>query len=328
MSLLQTSWMGLTLKSPIIAGSSGMTKSIENLIEIEKNGAGAVVLKSLFEEQISNEMNRGLAEAHDASAYPEAFDYISNFTKASAVDEYLTLIENAKKTISIPVIASINCVSSADWVEYAKKFEKYGADGIELNIFILPSDFSKSADEIEKTYINIIENVKKHVTIPISVKISEYFTSLAKTVVTLSWTGIKGIVLFNRSYSPDIDINTMQVTSTNVFSSPEEVAHPMRWIALLSDKAHCDLSGSTGVHNGEAAIKLLLAGASAVQICSVLYKRKFEVIAEMNLFIEQWMKKNNYQSIADFKGKMSYKNIPNPAAYERVQFMKYFAGIE
>jgi len=328
MSLLQTSWMGLTLKSPIIAGSSGMTKSIENLIEIEKNGAGAVVLKSLFEEQISNEMNRGLAEAHDASAYPEAFDYISNFTKASAVDEYLTLIENAKKNLSIPVIASINCVSNADWVEYAKKFEKYGADGIELNIFILPSDFSKSADEIEKTYINIIENVKKHVTIPISVKISEYFTSLAKTVVTLSWTGIKGIVLFNRSYSPDIDINTMQVTSTNVFSTPEEVAHPMRWIALLSDKAHCDLSGSTGVHDGEAAIKILLAGASAVQVCSVLYIKKFGVIAEMNQYIEQWMKKNNYQSIADFKGKMSYKNIPNPAAYERVQFMKYFAGIE
>lgn len=328
MSLLQTSWMGLTLKSPVIAGSSGMTKSVENLMEIEKNGAGAVVLKSLFEEQISNEMNRSLAEAHDTSAYPEAFDYISNFTKASAVDEYLFLIEEAKKNISIPVIASINCVSSADWIEYAKKFEKAGADGIELNIFILPSDFTRTADDIEKTYINIIENVRKQVSIPVSVKIGEYFTSLAKTVVTLSWTGIKGIVLFNRAYSPDIDINTMQVTSTNVFSTPEEVAHPMRWIALLSDKAHCDLAGSTGVHNGEAAVKLLLAGASAVQVCSVLYKKKFGVISEINSFIEEWMKKHNYSSIQDFRGKMSYKNIANPAAYERVQFMKYFAGIE
>jgi dihydroorotate dehydrogenase (fumarate) len=328
MSLLQTTWMGLSLRSPIIAGSSGMTKSVDNLIEIEKNGAGAVVLKSLFEEQISNEMNRSLAEAHDASAYPEAFDYISNFTKASAVDEYLHLIEGAKNAISIPVIASINCVSNADWVEYAKKFEYAGADGIELNIFILPSDFSRTADDIEKTYIQIIENVKKHISIPVSVKIGEYFTSLAKTVVTLSWTGIKGIVLFNRTYSPDIDINTMQVTSTNVFSSPEEVAHPMRWIALLSDKAHCDLAGSTGVHNGEAVVKLLLAGASAVQVCSVLYKKKFGIISEMNTFVEQWMQKNDYKSIQDFKGKMSYKNIENPAAYERVQFMKYFAGIE
>jgi dihydroorotate dehydrogenase (fumarate) len=328
MSLLQATWMGLTLKSPIIAGSSGMTKSIDNLIEIEKNGAGAVVLKSLFEEQISNDMNRNLAEAHDASAYPEAFDYISNFAKASAVDEYITLIEEAKKHLTIPVIASVNCVSSNDWIEYAKKFQNAGADGLELNIFILPSDFTKSAEEIEKVYFNIIENVKKHVTIPVSVKIGEYFTSLAKTVVTLSWTGVNGIVLFNRAYSPDIDINTMQVTSTNVFSSPEEVAHPMRWIALLSDKAHCDLSGSTGVHDGEAAVKLLLAGASAVQVCSVLYKKKFEVIAEMNSFIENWMKKNNFTSINDFKGKMSMKNIANPASYERVQFMKYFAGIE
>jgi dihydroorotate dehydrogenase (fumarate) len=328
MSLLQTSWMGLTLKSPVIAGSSGMTKTIDNLIEIEKNGAGAVVLKSLFEEQISNDMNRNLSEAHDASVYPEAFDYISNYAQTSAIDEYLTLIEEAKKKISIPVIASVNCVSDSDWINYAKKFQQAGADGLELNIFILPSDMYRTPDDIEKTYLKILENVQKHVSIPVSVKIGEYFTSLAKTVVTLSWTGIKGIVLFNRTYSPDIDINTMQVTSTNVFSTPEEVSHPLRWIALLSDKSHCDLGGSTGVHNGEAAVKLLLAGASSVQICSVLYKKKFEVISEINNFIEEWMKKNNFTSIADFKGKMSYKNITNPAAYERVQFMKYFAGIE
>ena len=320
--------MGLKLKSPIIAGSSGMTKSIDNLIEAEKNGAGAVVLKSLFEEQLNNEMNVNLAQGHDDYAYPEAFDYISNFTKSSAVDEYLTLIEEAKKKLTIPVVASINCVSNTDWIEYAKKFETAGADALELNLFILPSDFTRTAEDIEKTYISIIENVLKHVKIPVAVKIGEYFTSLAKTVVTLSWTGVKGIVLFNRTYSPDIDINTMQVTSTNVFSNPEEVAHPMRWIALLSDKAHCDLAGSTGVHNGESAVKLLLAGASAVQVCSILYKKKFAAIAEINSFIEDWMKKNNFSSIEDFKGKMSLKNIANPAAYERVQFMKYFAGIE
>ena len=306
--------MGLQLKSPIIAGSSGLTKSVSNLIEIEKNGAGAVVLKSLFEEQIANDMHKNMTDSHDVYAYPEAFDYIANFTKASAVEEYLDLISEAKKAVSIPVIASINCVSGDDWIEYAKKFEKAGADALELNILILPSDFTRSADDIEKTYIKIIENVKKQVSIPISVKIGEYFTSLAKTVVTLSWTGIKGIVLFNRTYSPDININTMQITTTNVFSSPQEVAHPMRWIALLSGKSHCDLAGSTGVHDGEAAVKLLLAGASAVQVCSVLYKKKFTVIAEINTFIENWMKQHNFKSIDDFKGKMSIKNVANPAA--------------
>ncbi|MDX9746518.1 MAG: dihydroorotate dehydrogenase-like protein [Syntrophales bacterium] len=328
MNPLQTTYMGFTLRSPIIAGSSGMTKSLRNLEEIEKNGAGAVVLKSLFEEQIRNDIKRNIADSHDTYAYPEAFDYISNFTKAGVVDEYLTLIGEAKKSISIPVIASINCVSGTDWIEYAKRFEDAGADALELNIFILPSDLTKSADDTEKTYFEIVENVKKQTSIPISVKIGYYFTSLAKTVVTLSWTGIKGIVLFNRAYSPDINIETMQISPPHVFSSPEESALPMRWIALLSDRTHCDLAGSTGVHTGEAAVKLILAGASAVQVCSVLYKKKFSAIAEINAFIADWMKKNNFESIDDFKGTMSYKNIPNPAAYERVQFMKYFAGIE
>lgn len=328
MSILQTKYMGLTLKSPIIAGSSGLTKSVDNLIDIEKNGAGAIVLKSLFEEQIRHDIHRYLTEVDDTYPYPEAFDYISNFSKASAVDEYISLIQEAKKKISIPIIASINCFSNSEWIDYAKKFQDAGADALELNLFILPSDFTRTAEDIEKTYLSIIEHVKKNVSIPVAVKIGEYFTSLAKTVVTLSWTGINGIVMFNRSYSPDIDIQSMQVTSTNVFSNPQEVAHPLRWIALLSDKAHCDLAGSTGVHSGEEVVKLILAGAAAVQVCSVLYKKKFGVIAEMNAFVETWMKKNNFKSIEDFKGKMSYKNTSNPAAYERVQFMKYFAGIE
>ena len=167
-----------------VAGSSGMTKSLRNLEEIEKNGAGAVVLKSLFEEQIRNDIKRNIADSHDTYAYPEAFDYISNFTKAGVVDEYLTLIGEAKKSISIPVIASINCVSGTDWIEYAKRFEDAGADALELNIFILPSDLTKSADDTEKTYFEIVENVKKQTSIPISVKIGYYFTSLAKTDVT------------------------------------------------------------------------------------------------------------------------------------------------
>jgi dihydroorotate dehydrogenase (fumarate) len=325
---LETTYMGLKLKSPIIAGSSGLTKNIDNLIEIEKQGAGAVVLKSLFEEQIRNDMKKNMNDLQDDYPYPEAFDYISNFSKANAVNEYIELIHQAKEKLTIPVIASINCFTSTEWIDYARRFQDAGADAIELNVFILPSDYLRTADDIEKTYIQIVEQVQKHVSIPISLKIGEYFTSLAKTVVTFSWTGIKGIVLFNRTYSPDIDINNFQVTSTNVFSQPEEVAHPLRWIALLSDKAHCDLSGSTGVHDGKSVVKLILVGAASVQVCSVLYKKKFGVIAEMNNFISDWMQTHHFQTITDFKGKMSYKNIEHPAAFERVQFMKYFAGIE
>ncbi len=325
---LETSYMGLKLKSPIIAGSSGLTQNIDNLIEIEKQGAGAVVLKSLFEEQIRNETKKNMMDFHNDYPYPEAFDYISNFSKTSAVNEYIEIIHKAKEKLSIPIIASINCFTDTEWVEHAKRFQDAGADGIELNVFILPSDNTKTADEIEKTYLKIIEHVQKYVTIPLSLKIGEYFTSLAKTIVTFSWTGIKGIVLFNRSYSPDIDIDNFKVTSTNVFSQAEEVSHPLRWIALLSDKVHCDLSGSTGVHDGKAVVKLLLAGASAVQVCSVLYKKKFGVITEMNNFVSEWMQKHKFANISDFKGKMSYKNIDNPAVFERVQFMRYFAGIE
>lgn len=328
MASLQTTYMGLKLKSPIIAASSGLTRSIENLIEIEKEGAGAVVLKSLFEEQLIAEANKNLTEFHNELAYPEAFDYISHFTKTNSVNEYLELIEQAKQKLSIPVIASVNCYSNTEWISYAKKFQDAGADAIELNIFILPSNIFQNSSQIESIYLDIINNVKKTVNIPIAIKISDQFTSLAKTVISFSWTGINGIVLFNRGYSPDFDINTLKIGSSSIFSHPEEITKPLRWIALLSDSSHCDIAGSTGVHDGEGVVKLLLAGAAAVQICSVLYKRKFSVISEMNNFLAEWMKKHNYKSISDFKGKMSNKNTNNPSAFERVQFMKYFAGIE
>lgn len=320
--------MGLELRSPVIVGSSGLTKNVENIQEFEKYGAGAIVLKSIFEEQILNQMHRTLKELQQEYPYPEAFDYITNYTKANALDEYLQLIAQARQAVNIPIIASINCVSATEWIEYARQFEQAGAHALELNIFILPSDYQKSADEIEKTYFDIIEKVLQSVSIPVSVKIGQHFTALAKTVITLSWTGIKGIVLFNRMYSPDIDINTMRISAANVFSDEHEYTLPLRWIALLSKKAHCDLAASTGIHNGEAAVKMLLAGASAIQICSVLYKQKAQVIEHINTFIEQWMVKHQYSNISEFKGKIHYTNDDHVAAFERVQFMKYFAGIE
>lgn len=320
--------MGFTLKNPIIVGSSGLTNSVENIIEIEKNGGAAVVLKSLFEEQINHAINKTMHTNVDAFSYPEADDYISNYTRDNDVDNYLKLIRGAKEAVQIPIIASINCVSSTDWVSFARKIQDAGADGLELNIFILPSNPKHDGIQNEAVYFDIIEKVKKEVNIPVAIKISSYFSGLANTALKLSWTGIKGLVLFNRFFSPDIDIDNFKVTATNVFSHPEELAHSLRWVAMLSSRLHCDLAASTGVHDGPSVIKQLLAGAKAVQIASVLYKKGFEQIGLMLKDLEEWMDKHSFENVNDFVGKMSIKEVDNPAAYERVQFMKHFSGIE
>ena len=328
MANLSTSYMGFTLKNPIIVGSSGLTNSVENIIEIEKNGGAAVVLKSLFEEQINHSINKTMHQSLENFAYPEAEDYISNYTRDNDVDNYLKLIKGAKEAVQIPVIASINCVTASDWVSFAKKIQDAGADGLELNIFILPSDPKRDGIQNEAIYFEIIERVKKEVTIPVAIKISSYFSGLANTTLKLSWTGIKGLVLFNRFFSPDIDIDNFKVTATNVFSHPEELATSLRWVAMLSSRLHCDLAASTGVHDGASVIKQLLAGAQAVQIASVLYKKGFEQIGMMLKDLEDWMDKHSFENVSDFVGKMNIKDAENPAAYERVQFMKHFSGIE
>lgn len=322
--------MGFKLKNPIIAGSSGLNKTVENLQKLEKHGAAAVVLKSLFEEQIMHEVNKLMNHPGNREnySYPEAEDYISNYTKEKDLNDYLRLIEQGKKSISIPLIASINCISAAEWTTFAKKMENAGADALELNVFILPSDTKRDSAQNEQLYFDVVTEVMRQVSIPVALKISHYFSSLAKTSLKLSWTGIAGMVLFNRFFSPEIDIDQFKVTSSHVFSTKDEIYTPLRWIAMLSDRLHCDIAGSTGVHDGEGAVKMLLAGAKAVQIASVLYKNGFEVIGEMTSFIEQWMDKHEFKTTDEFIGKMSVKFAENPAAYERVQFMKHFAGIE
>lgn len=328
MASLDTSFMGLSLKSPIIAGSSGITNQIDNLVALEKAGVGAVVLKSLFEEQIRNEILKASVDGHNSSVYPEAYDYIAQYTRSDSIESYLNLIREAKSKLSIPVIASINCVSANEWLDFAAKIELAGADALELNIFMLPSDTYRTGDDNEAVYHSIINQVLKVVNIPVSIKMSSYFSSLGKTALQLSWTGIKGMVMFNRFYSPDIDIDKMEVTSGFVFSNPSDISMPLRWIAMLSGRLHCDICASTGVESGEAAIKMLLAGAKAVQVTSVLYKRGIAEVALMNEKILSWMNAKGFATIEDFRGKLSLKNSQNPAAYERVQFMKHFSGIE
>ncbi len=325
---LSTTYMGLKLKNPIIVGSSGLTNSVENVVKCAENGAGAVVLKSLFEEQISYSINKTFMENESNRAYPEALDYITHYTRESDVEKYLDLIRQAKKAVDIPVIASINCLSAAEWVSFANRIEEAGADGLELNIFILPSDPHKKGDENELMYFEIIQSVLKQVSIPVAIKISYYFSGFSNTALQFSWTGVSGIVLFNRFFSPDIDIDKFEVISTNVFSSPAEMSLTLRWIAMLSDKLHCDMAASTGIHDGKAVIKQLLAGAKAVQIASVIYKNGFGQIELMLKEMQDWMQKHNFSDTSQFIGKMSFKGAENPAAFERVQFMKHFSGIE
>ena len=341
---LTCKYLGLTLKNPIIVGSSGLTSSIENLKKIDQLGAGAVVLKSIFEEQIKFEAEKFIksgdpqikswSDAFEGIVskteyyFEEALEYLTSYAKEHTLSNYLTLISEAKKTISIPVIASINCNTRYDWQYFARRIQEAGADALELNVYLLPSDFERKSIENEKVYFDIIQEVRKFVTIPISLKIGYYFSSLAQTALKLSETGIAGLTLFNRPYNPDIDIELLQTDAKNMFSSETEYSHTLRWIALLSGKLECDIAASTGIHNHETVIKQLLAGADAVHMVSVFYKHHFDVLPEILSGMETWMARHKFKNISDFKGILSKRNVHNPAAFERVQFLRLFSSIE
>ena len=323
---LSTEYLGMKLKNPVIAGSSGLTNSVKSIKELEESGAGAVVLKSIFEEEIAFEYEDILKEAESKGYNLDQFDYYDYKIKEDNIDKYTTLINESKKNVSIPVIASVNCVYSHEWLAFASQLEKAGADALELNMFFLPSDFERTSEEKEKAYFQIIEQVQKAVNLPIALKISYYFSNLGPMIQKLSNTGISGLVLFNRFFSPDFDIDKFEVKSSNVFSAPSDLSISLRWIAIMAARVNCDLAASTGVHDGVALIKQLLAGADAVQVASTLYENGKGRIGEMLKTLEEWMEGKGYGSLSDFKGKMSQAKSSNPAAYERVQFMKYFGG--
>ncbi len=326
MADLSTKYLGLSLKNPIIAGSSGLTASVKSVKEMEQNGAGAVVLKSIFEEEIVHEMDDVLKEAASRGLNMDQFDYYDYEIKGKKLDKYTNLVKECKNAVSIPVLASINCTYSHEWTYYAKSLQAAGADALELNMFFLPTDLSRSPEEMERAYLGIVEKVKKEVSIPIALKISHYFSCLGSMIQKLSAEGVSGLVLFNRFYSPDFDIDNLKVVPTNVFSTAGELPLSLRWIALMSQKVKCDLAASTGVHDGKALIKQLLAGAKAVQVASALYQKGKGHIGTMLGELEEWMDRQKYGKIEEFCGKMSQEKSANPAVYERVQFMKYFGG--
>ena len=323
---ISTTYLGLTLPSPVIAGSSGLTGTVDKISAMARHGAGAVVLKSIFEEEIYHEEEDILKEAEAEGVNMDQFDYYDFHLKGEKLDRYIKLIEDAKKAVDIPVIASINCVYSHEWTAFATKLEKAGADALELNMFFLPSDFDRTAREQETAYFEIIDKILGTVSIPVALKISYYFSSLGPMIQRLSRTGVAGLVLFNRFFSPDIDIETFKVKPSFVFSTPAELAVSLRWIGIMAQKVDCDLAASTGVHDGAALVKQLLAGAKAVQTASSLYQKGPAHIETMLGDLKSWMQRHEFQSLADFRGRMSQEKASNPAVYERTQFMRYFGG--
>jgi dihydroorotate dehydrogenase (fumarate) len=319
---LSTGYMGLTLKNPIIVGSSSLTSTTGQIKELEAAGAGAVVLKSIFEEQILME-SRSLQSDH--LAHTEEYDYIREYTRRHNLDNYLRLLEDTKKQVSIPVIASINCLSASGWTSFAAKLQDAGADALELNMFIMPADYRQRGEDIEQIYFDIIDAVYDQVSLPISVKIGFHFSGLANMIYNLAIRKISAMVLFNRFFHPDIDLEKMQIVSTGVHSAPEEFTLPLRWIGIMSSHVKCDLAASTGIHDGDTVMKNLLAGAKAVQVVSAIYKNKPKHIGVMLEQITNWMKKHNHSAVREIIGKLSRKNVKDPVMYERAQFMRYFS---
>ncbi len=319
---LETSFAGVPLKNPLIAASSGLTNSVKKIKELEDAGIGAIVLKSLFEEQIENHSEK-LTQISD---YPEAADYISTYIEMNHVEKYLELIRSAKAACSIPIVASINCYKLARWTDFAKSIQDAGADALELNVFVLdPGEFGDTY--LEDSYVNIVRELKKTLRIPVVIKMSKTISNLPGLIGKLKALGADGAVLFNRFYQLDIDIAKMEITSGPVFSNPSDFSDTLRWTAIVSGRVpDFDLACSFGVHSWEDAIKGILAGAGGIQLCSVLYEQGLETIQNMLTCIEEWMLQNNYTRIDEFKGKLNYANISSPSLYERVQFMKYFSS--
>ena len=323
MAYLSTTYMGLKLKNPLIISSSGFTDSADKIRELARLGAGAVVLKSLFEEQILMDSRSYGQEGGDV--YGEADDYIRGYVRENSIGEYLALIGSAKRQVDIPVIASVNCVNAGEWVGFAEKIAGAGADALEVNVFMMPSDLNMRSEDIERVYFQIAEKLLRAVRIPVAMKIGAHFSGMAHMIVNLSLSGISGLVLFNRFYSPDIDLETLEMTSSSVFSNAADISAPLRWIGMLSGKAGCDMVASTGVHDGYGIAKVILAGAQCAQVATALYQHGMEFIPVMLDQLDGWMRKKRFTSVDGMRGRLRMEKIQDPSAYERAQFIRYFS---
>ncbi len=322
---LSTTYMGMKLKNPLVLAASPISADIEKVKKAETFGASAVVMYSLFEEQINHEINEidyflsqgseSFAEA--LSYFPEPIEF-----KNLHAEEYLKQISKLKKAVSIPVIGSLNGVSPGGWMEYAKKIEAAGADALELNVYYIATDPEMDAAKIEQLYIDNLITVKKAVNIPVAIKLSPYFSAFANMAVKLDKAGADGLVLFNRFYQPDIDLNQLEVVPNLHLSSTQEMRLPLRWIAILYKKIKASLAATTGIHTAEDVIKMMMVGADVTMLASVLLGQGVEKLKRILDDTQQWMAENDYSSIEQMKGSMSSQAIAEPAAYERANYIK------
>lgn len=322
---LQTTFAGLSLRNPIIVSSSGLTDSAAKNQKLCEAGAGAIVLKSLFEEQIMME-----ADWHgDPNMYPEGSDYLVGYIRQHKLGEYLNLIRESKKVCNIPVIASINCYKDDEWADFAKQIEEAGADALEINILALQTDVQYTYGSFEQRHIDILRHIKKTVKMPVIMKLGSNLTNPVALIDQLYANGAAAVVLFNRFYQPDINIDKMTQVAGDVFSNEADLANSLRWTGIASAAvSKIDYAISGGIHSAEGVVKSILAGASAVEICSVLYKESSAVINEYNKFVADWMASKGMESIAQFKGKLNVGDVKSVNTFERTQFLKYFASHE
>ncbi|HTS45747.1 MAG TPA: dihydroorotate dehydrogenase-like protein [Puia sp.] len=321
---LDCEYMGLKLNSPLVVSACTLSEKMDNIIMMEDSGAGAVVMFSLFEEQIKMEEAKlkGVM-TRTTFAFAEAMDFFPDIEQYNVGPyEYLENIRKAKSRVKIPVIASLNGITSDGWLEYAKLIEEAGADGIEVNIFFIPGNIEISSSEVEQRYLNIITSLKQAVTIPIAVKLNPYFSSMGNIALRMQNAGADALVLFNRFYQPDFDINELAIKTDLKFSESSEIKLPLFWIGLLHSKVNLSLAANTGVQSAVEVIKYILAGADTVMTASSLYKNGIPHLKTMNEGLQDWMSRTGFDDIHIFKGMLSQRKISNPVAYERLNYIK------
>ncbi|MGB7416613.1 MAG: dihydroorotate dehydrogenase-like protein [Thermosynechococcaceae cyanobacterium] len=322
---LSTTYLGLTLRSPLVVGACApLTERIEHLRQIEDAGAAAVVMHSLFEEQLRQErfeLHHHLT--HGTESFAEALSYFPepDIFHVDA-EAYLEHIWRAKEIVDIPIIASLNGSTLDSWTNYAQQIEQAGADALELNIYAIPTDTATPGTVVEQTYIDIVRAVTTTVDIPVAVKLSPFFSNLAHMARRLTDAGANGLVLFNRFYQPDIDLETLEVTPNLLLSTPQDIRLPMRWIAILYGAVPMDFAATSGIHTAADVLKMLMVGANATMLVSVLLRHGIDHIHTLERDLCQWLEEHDYESVQQLQGSMSQVNCPDPSAYERVQYMQ------
>ncbi len=318
---LSTKYAGLQLRNPLIVSSSKITGNVDKIKKCAAMGAGAIVLKSVFEEQIMDSIQEKVNKDDMYFWYPEAEEHVKSLSVGQGVQQYLNLIKEAKSAIDIPVIASVNCAGGDRWIDFAGRIEEAGADAVELNIAVVPYDENMDCNAVENSYREIVKNVAGTVNIPVIVKLGFYFSNIVKISKALQDAGAKGLVVFNRFYRPDIDTDSFEIVNHRYLSTPAELTLSLRWVGLLRGRMDIDISASTGIHSPDDAVKQLLAGATTVQFCSTLYKNGIEQILKMKEGLEKWMDGKGFDRIEDFRGKVG-GNTLQKAAFERIQYIE------